>query len=142
MGQVGGADVELWLGLDPGNYHPIERHPREHGKWGCRNIQDRPPHDPQRPPRRHVPTSVRRASRSIAAATTIRTGSRKSAIAAPWPRSAPRMPRWNARLARTWVLLYGPPRVSRYTIPRSVDVNTTPNSTATVTMGRSRGRST
>ena len=35
------------------------------------------------------------------------------AIDAPRPTSPPSTPSWKARLASTWVLLYGPPRVSR-----------------------------
>src|SRR5204863_33651 len=114
---------------------PRERHEGER-RGPQRDPRHRAPPAPPAPP-----TSARRAIRSIAIATTIRNGSRNTAIAAPCPRSAPRMPRWNARVGTTCVVLAGPPPVRMYTTPRSVAVYTTPNRTATATTGSKSGSS-
>src|SRR6266853_1863946 len=87
------ADVEVAVLLERGEQHPVEREPGEGHEARCRGIERHALH--------RAPTSARRASRSIATATTTRNGTRNTAIAAPWPKSAPSTPRWNARVGST-----------------------------------------
>src|SRR5205814_1910189 len=108
------ADVEIAVLLERREQHPVERESGEGHEARRRGIERHAFH--------LAPTSARRASRSIAIATTMRNGSRNTAMAAPWPRSAPSTPRWNARVGRTCVVFAGPPPVRMYTTPRSVAV--------------------
>src|SRR5437899_3275331 len=128
------AHVQVAIPLERRNQHPVERESREHREAEGREVEGHALH--------RAPTSARRARRSIATATTMRNGRRNTAIAAPWPRSAPRMPRWNARVGSTCVVFAGPPPVRMYTTPRSVAVYTTPSTTATAPTGISNGSST
>src|SRR3989454_10228762 len=89
--------------LERHDQHPVEREAGEGHEAEGGGVQRDALHV--------LPTSVWRASRSIAIATTIRNGSRNTAMAAPWPRSAPWMPRWKASVGRTCVVLAGPPPV-------------------------------
>src|SRR5439155_22116788 len=113
------ADVEVAVLLERGDQHPVEREAGKGDEAEGGGVQRDALHiaPPAAPP-----TSVRRASRSIRVAATIRNGSRKTAMAAPWPRSAPWMPRWKASVGRTCVVLAGPPPVRMYTTPKSVAV--------------------
>src|SRR5213078_3275717 len=113
--QIRCADVQIAVLLERRDQHPVEGEAGKHGEPERRAVQRHALH-------RAPPTSVRWASRSIAIATAIRNGSRNTAMAAPWPRSAPRMPRWNASVGRTCVVLAGPPPVRMYTTPKSVAV--------------------
>src|SRR2546427_2360781 len=135
VAQIGRAHVQIAVLLERRNEHPVEREPGEDHEAERRSVQRHTLHCAP-------PTSVRWASRSIAMATTIRKGGRNTAIAAPCPKSAPKIPRWNASVGSTCVVLAGPPPVRMYTTPRSVAVYTTPNSTATATTGSSNGNST
>src|SRR2546426_11153037 len=89
--------------LECGDQHPVEREASEGHEAQGGGVQRDALHV--------LPTSVWRASRSIRVAATIRNGSRNTAMAAPWPRSAPWMPRWKASVGRTCVVLAGPPPV-------------------------------
>src|SRR3989442_1651947 len=133
VAQIGRAHVQIAVLLERRNEHPVEREPGEDHEAERRSVQRHTLHCAP-------PTSVRWASRSIAMATTIRKGSRNTAIAAPCPKSAPKIPRWNASVGSTCVVLAGPPPVRMYTTPRSVAVYTTPNSTATATTGTAHGK--
>src|SRR3989441_13025756 len=97
------ADVEVAVLFERREQHPVEREPRERHEARRRGVERHALH--------RAPTSARRARRSIATATTMRNGSRNTAIAAPWPKSAPSTPRWNARVGSTWVVFAGPPPV-------------------------------
>ena len=110
--QVGGADVEVPVLLQGGDHHPVEREAGEDRKAQGGRIEGCPLEGPPEADRLHwAPTSARRATRNIPTATTIRKGSKKTPIAAPCPRSAPRIPRWKASVGSTWVALAGPPPV-------------------------------
>src|SRR5439155_1088963 len=105
-----------------GGDHPVERTPGDRQDPQGPPVQPEPFHRAPAPAPAPPPTSVRRATRSMRTATTIRNGTRNTAMAAPWPRSAPSTPRWKASVGRTCVVFAGPPPVRMYTTPRSVAV--------------------
>src|SRR5262249_44424756 len=107
--------IEQIVGLlEHGDQHPQERERREadeaHDDHGDDALAQRLSPRPLQPI--HQATSVRRARRNIRMAAAASTGSKNSAVAAPPARSPPSIPLKNARLASTWGLSYGPPRVS------------------------------
>src|SRR2546428_12193532 len=121
--QIRRPDVEVPVLLERGDEHPVKREPGKQHEAERRRVQPGALEGPTHVAARHLaPTSARRANRSIVTATTTRKGSRNTAIAAPCPRSAPRMPRWSARVGSTCVVLAGPPPVRMYTTPKSVAV--------------------
>src|SRR5439155_1553004 len=87
------AHVQVPVLLERRDEHPVKRESGEHDEPERRRVQRHALHCAP-------PTSARWASRSIPMATTIRKGSRNTAIAAPCPKSAPRMPPWNASVGK------------------------------------------
>src|SRR5262249_14750232 len=107
---------DLVLALQRRDRHPHERE-REHERE-----RDRDAVGEEAPARLHHETSAGRAKISIPIATAASTGSRKSEIAAPWPRAAPSMPVWYEDVVSTSVELNGPPFVRIWTTAMSVAV--------------------
>ena len=64
----------------------------------------------------------------------------KREIAAPWPRLPPWRPTWYARVAKRWVVLIGPPRVSTWTMLKSAKVKIVEKRITTASTGLMRGR--
>src|SRR5207245_7421254 len=96
VAQIRRPDVEVPVLLERGDEHPVKREPGKQHEAERRRVEPGALQSPTHFATVHrAPTSARRANRSIATATTIRKGSRKTAIAAPCPNSAPRIPRWN-----------------------------------------------
>src|SRR5690606_39776985 len=126
--------------LERGDHAPQERRGAEERRQHRRDVHthpagDVPPGVPAPQPLRlcrggrdrHHITSIRRTARRMAIAAASRIGNMNRAVAAPCPKLPPSKPRKNAQLVSTWVVLFGPPRVSTSTTAKSVKVNTTPN---------------
>src|SRR5262249_48644232 len=96
--------VELGVGTDGGDHHPVEgkqRHPyHEHQ----RDLERQRPLDRASVARRHR-QSLRRMYHSWNTMTTRRNGKRESEIEAPWPSLAARIAISYAYVPNTWVLL-------------------------------------
>src|SRR3990170_2312728 len=131
--------LDLLVGLERGQRHPVGREQEKHHEHGDHAVADdehglaagldRPDH-----------TTLRRTPRRIKKADTARIGNITSATAAPRGTSPDSMPRRNENVPKRWVSLRGPPRVRTRTMSKLAKVTMVEKSIVIAMMFFSMGR--